>query len=76
VVERDGDMREALGLERGSLAGGAYLRLRLRGEPPALYERIPGGFEELLAAAPHDETRPSLEYYRRRDEVDLLLPVR
>jgi len=26
------------------------------------------------AAAP-DETRPSIEFYRRRDEIDLLLPV-
>jgi hypothetical protein len=29
----------------------------------------------MLATTPADETRPSLEFYRRYDEIDLLLPV-
>jgi hypothetical protein len=29
----------------------------------------------LVEQAEQDETRPSIEFYRRRDEIDLLLPV-
>jgi hypothetical protein len=32
-------------------------------------------FEELMKHASSDETRPSIEFYRRHDEIDLLLPV-
>ena len=64
------------GLKTDTLPGGRFLRLRLSGEPPALYERIRPGFEELLTQGKADMERPSLEFYRRFDEVDLLLPVR
>jgi hypothetical protein len=63
------------GLEQGVLSGGRYLRLRLRGEPPAVYELIGPTFDELAGRARVDPARPSLEHYRRRDEIDLLLPV-
>jgi hypothetical protein len=72
---RERDDPAALGLETATLPGGAYLRARLRGEPPAVYERIPAVFDELARRADPDATRPSLEHYRRCDEIDLLLPV-
>jgi hypothetical protein len=75
VQERVDDDPAGLGLESGVLPGGRYLRVRLRGEPPAVYERIGPTFEALVKAAEPDETRPSIEFYRRRDEIDLLLPV-
>jgi hypothetical protein len=62
-------------LEAGVLPGGAYLRKRLRGDPPALYDRIAPGFDVLAAAATRDRARPLLERYRRHDEIDLLMPV-
>src|SRR2546421_12384192 len=40
VQVREGDDPAALGLESGTLRGGRYLRARLRGEPPEVYERI------------------------------------
>ena len=40
-----------------------------------MYERIAPTFEALAEAARPDDTRPSIEFYRRRDEIDLLLPV-
>jgi hypothetical protein len=55
--------------------GGRFLRLRLRGEPPLLYERLPAAFEQLHAAGRHDATRPSIEHYRSHELVDALLPV-
>jgi len=74
VEVRDGD-ELVPSLESGTLPGGRYLRARLRGEPPAVYERIGPTFDELVRAAPPDESRPSLEWYRRHDEIDLLLPI-
>jgi hypothetical protein len=74
VEVREGD-EPAAGLETGTLPGGRYLRARLRGDPPEVYERIGPTFEELMQEAKADEARPSLEHYRRHDEIDLLLPI-
>ena len=63
------------GLESGTLPGGRYLRARLSGDPPGIYERIGPTFQELTRHRKPDETRPSLEHYRRHDEIDLLLPI-
>jgi hypothetical protein len=75
VQVSEGDDPGALGLESGTVPGGRYLRARLRGEPPEVYERIAPTFEALVKTARPDATRPSIEYYRRRDEIDLLLPI-
>jgi uncharacterized protein len=75
VVRRDGDDPLALGLEGGLVPGGRYLRSRLCEEPPALYEQIPAAVALLEGAAEPDRRRPVLELYRRRDVVDVLLPV-
>ena len=37
--------------------------------------RIGLAFDVLSSSAEPDRSRPSIEFYRRRDEVDLLLPV-
>jgi Integron-associated effector binding protein len=63
------------GLESGTLPGGRYLRARLRGEPPGIYQQIKPTFDEMVQQARPDENRPSLEHYRRHDEIDLLLPI-
>ncbi len=72
---RDDDDPERLGLNRGILPGGTFLRGRLVGEPPAVYAHIGAGVQELLAATPTDATRPVVEYYRRHDEIELWVPV-
>jgi hypothetical protein len=74
-VQVKDDDADALGLETGTLPGGRYLRARLRGEPPDVYDRIGPTFRELVGSTTPDESRPSIEFYRRRDEIDLLLPV-
>lgn len=75
VQTQENDDPAALGLETGTLPGGRYLRVRLRGEPPGVYERIGPTFQELARSTDTDDSRPSIEVYRRRDEIDLLLPV-
>jgi len=74
VEVREGD-EVASGLESGTLPGGRYLRARLRGDPPGVYEQIGRTFDELTKQARPDTSRPSLEHYRRYDEIDLLLPI-
>ena len=72
---KEGDDPDALGLESLVLPGGRYLRERLQGEPPGVYDQIAPAFQTLAEQAEVDETRPNIEFYRRRDEIDLLLPV-
>jgi hypothetical protein len=66
---------ESSGLDGGVIPGGGYARAKLHGEPPGLYDRIAPEFEALEAAVARDPDRPGLEYYRRHDEVHLLVPV-
>src|SRR5205085_373973 len=58
VEVREGD-ELVPGLESGTLPGGRYVRARLRGDPPCIYERIKPTFDELMRQARPDETRPS-----------------
>ena len=75
VELRDGDRPDELGLQTGRIPGGRYLRLRLRGEPPEVYDRIVPAVELLERTAPRDDSRPLIEAYRRRNQVDVLMPV-
>ncbi len=75
VKVADGAAETELALLECVLPGGRYLRLRLRGDPPELYARLPAAFELLESSAERDPSRPSLEVYRRLDRVDALLPV-
>jgi len=72
---RDGDHADELTLDVGVLPGGWYLQARLVAEPPELYAKIGPGFDELRAIHPKDPARPEVEFYRRRDEIDLWLPI-
>ena len=75
AVLRDGDDPQGLGLESGAIPGGRYIRLRLRGEPPAVYDQIGPAFDGLAESHTGDRSRPSIEFYRSRDEIDLFYPV-
>jgi hypothetical protein len=65
----------ALGLQIGTLSGGPYLRGRLIGEPPSLYERIRPGMQELRATVEVDASRSLVEFYRRHDQIELWIPI-
>ena len=75
VQLRDDDNPAALGLEVGTLPGGRYARVRLEGEPPAVYRLIGPSFERLAKRPDCDSSRPVIEFYRRHDTIDLLQPV-
>jgi hypothetical protein len=75
VALRGDDDPAALGLERGTLPGGRYARVRLVGEPPGVYRQIAPAMHELAQRPDRDPSRPEIELYRRHDEIDLLVPV-
>jgi hypothetical protein len=75
VQVREADDPSALGLEAGTLPGGCYARVRLNGEPPDVYQMIGPTFEKLAQRPDCDPTRPLIEFYRRRDLIDLLQPI-
>lgn len=72
-LDRDHD--NPLGLDETVIPGGSYLRLRLRGSAPSIYEDIAPAFDALFKHANHDPGRPHIEYYRREGEVDCLVPI-
>jgi hypothetical protein len=73
---KDGDDPARLGLDTATLPGGWYLRARITGQPPALYERIGPAMQALEALAVRaDPGRPLIEYYRRHDEIELWVPL-
>jgi hypothetical protein len=72
---RDEDDPDLLGLDLAALPGGDYLRLTLVGEAPSVYRGIGPAFVELAGIGRRDPSRPSIELYRRHDEIDCLMPV-
>jgi hypothetical protein len=74
VLRPDDDPSE-LGAERATLPGGRYVCVRLHGGPPAVYAEIGPTVQGLARRPDADGTRPTLEYYRRHDLIDVLVPV-
>jgi hypothetical protein len=75
AVLRAGEDAAAFGAERGTLPGGRYACVRLHGEPPEVYDQIGPTAQRLAQRRDADRTRPTLEYYRRHDVIDVLVPV-
>ena len=75
AVLQPGDDPSDFGAEPGTLPGGRYACVRLHGEPPGVYAKIGPTAERLAQRADADHTRPTLEYYRRHDLIDVLVPV-
>ena len=75
VLRREEDDPARLGLNAGIIAGGLYASARLRGDYDTLIALIAPAFEEMTARHNADQSRPSIEFYRRHDEFVLYLPV-
>jgi hypothetical protein len=72
---RADDDPAAIGLETATLPRGRYARVRLEGQPPSVYALIAPTFAQLAQRSDRDPTRPSIEFYRSREVIDLLLPI-
>jgi hypothetical protein len=75
AVLRGEDDPAAFGAERGTLPDGRYACVRLHGNPPEVHEHMGLTAQRLAQRPDYDRTRPTLEYYRRHDVIDVLVPV-
>ncbi|GIJ21900.1 GyrI-like domain-containing protein [Micromonospora lutea] len=76
VQIRAGDDPDQLDLQSGVVPGGRYLSATVRGPQPATYALLTPAFEQLRRSGDRDDARPSIEFYRRHDRIDLLMPIR
>ena len=68
------DLPDELGLREEVIPGGAYRRARIVDDDA--FAQIPAGFDALQAVGPvAEDDRPWLEFYRRHNMVDLLVPI-
>lgn len=75
VVAQDEVTAAERALPEMVISGGRFLRIRLKGEPPGVYGEIGPAYALLESSAARDDSRPSLEHYRSRDEIDVLMPL-
>lgn len=75
MARRPDDDPAALGAEPWVIPGGSYARTRLL-DWTARIPEIGRAFDAMAAAHEADPARPSIEYYRSRRELVLLLPIR
>ncbi len=77
VAIQEGDDPASLGLEVSKIPGGKYAKDRIRPwdykkDVPLLIEK----FEKMSKEHEPDKTRPSVEFYRRHDDLILYLPIK
>ena len=71
------DNPSQLGLEVGEIPAGKYARERVRDfDYRTDVPKVVQTFERLAQEFEVDETRPSLEFYRRHDEILVNLPIK
>lgn len=73
----DGDDPAVLGLEVSEIPGGKYAKDRIR--PWDFRKDVPelvAKFEAMAKEHKEDKTRPSVEFYRRHDDLILYLPIK
>ena len=76
VLSREDASSKELSLPEFTVPGGDFLRVRLRGDPPKIYDEIGPTYSRLESAGTRDDSRPSIESYRRVDVIDVLMPVK
>ncbi len=78
TVVLEGDNAEDYGLGQFQFEGGTYMRLRLKFQPPELYEKIGPAYSLLIGKYEDvmDWSLPFIEHYKAEDVLDIMVPVR
>ena len=79
VARLDGDDPGAMHLEAGVIPGGWYARRKVEDWEKVIKEgKLPAIFTDLAnsVAESVDESRPAVEYYRSREEMLAMMPVK
>lgn len=74
----EADRGQNYGFEDFVFDGGSYLRLRLKFDPPGLYEKIGPAYGFLFEnyEADIDWERPTIERYKAANVLDIMVPVK
>jgi DNA gyrase inhibitor GyrI len=75
VVRINSDDPDKMGLETGVIPGGWYVRRKLTDWQKKI-SKLPSHFDEMARSHDADPNRPSLEFYRSQEEMQLFLPVK
>lgn len=75
VLESD---QEDFGLNRFEFEGGSYMRLRLKFDPPEIYEKIGPAYGLLISQFEEaiDWSLPFIEHYKAHNILDIMVPVK
>lgn len=79
VARIEEDDPKAMQLETGIIPGGWYARKKIQNWEKVVREgKLPAMFKELIKSNADniDESRPSVEFYRSRDELLAMMPVK
>jgi hypothetical protein len=79
VARIEEDDPKSIQLETGTIPGGWYARKKVQKWEKVVQEgKLPAIFEELIRSNADniDESRPSVEFYRSRDELLAMMPVK
>lgn len=73
----DEDNGNKFGLDEFEFEGGNYLRLRLKCDPPELYEKIGPAYDFLFDNYEDNInwSLPVIEYYKAKNILDIMIPI-
>lgn len=73
----ESDNGETFGLRQFDFEGGTYIRLRLKFDPPELYEKIAPAYEFLIGQYESEInwSLPMIEQYKAKNILDIMIPI-
>ncbi|MFV8314793.1 hypothetical protein ACNM7U_09740 [Aerococcus viridans] len=73
----ESDHGELFGFDQFEFEGGTYIRLRLKFDPPELYEKIGPAYQLLIGHYEEDInwSFPFIEYYKAKNILDIMIPI-
>ena len=73
----DSDNEETFGLEQFTFEGGTYIRLRLKLDPPELYEKIGPAYGYLFSQYEEEInwSLPMIKQYKVKNILDIMIPI-
>lgn len=72
------DERKNFGLRQFKFEGGTYMRLRLKFDPPELFEKIGPAYDFLISKYEKsiEWSLPMTEHYKAKNILDIMIPVK
>ena len=73
----ESDHGELFGFDQFEFEGGTYIRLRLKFDPPELYEKIGPAYQLLIGHYEEDInwSFPFIEHYKEKNILDIMIPI-